>query len=259
MSRLVTRTSMHLVVLLAATFMVTAAYGESVSSAVAAAVDAEDRWQRDRKRDLRSKPQAILTFTGIAPGMTVLDLYSGGGYWAELFARVTGADGEVVAHTNTAYRNFAGPLLNSRFGDNRIAGVTVLDSEINDLMLGHHRFDLIFIGLGYHDTYFYAGFSPLPGRDRWFEQLYTALKPGGHIVIVDHAAEQGTGTAAAQSLHRIDESFARSDFERAGFTYVGASDALRNPDDDRRMNVFEDAIRRKTDRFVLKFQKIISD
>lgn len=222
---------------------------------IAAAMQAEDRWARDRKRDQRSKPGEVLAFAGVEPGMHVLDLYTGGGYWAEVFARSVGPTGTVVAQTNTAYRNFAGPLLTSRFKNNRIAGVTVLDSEVNDLKLGQARFDLIFIALGYHDNYYYADFWPLPGRERWFAQLYEALKPGGHIVIVDHAALAGTGNTAAQKLHRIDEDFAIADFERAGFELVGSSDVLRNAEDDRKSNVFDDHIRRQTDRFILRFVK----
>ena len=222
---------------------------------VAAAVEDPARWQRDLKRDRRSRPLDILTFAGVAPGMTVLGLFTGGGYWAELFARAVGTDGTVVAHTNTAYRNFAGPLLESRFKDGRVPGVVVHDAEINDLALGAARFDIVFIGLGYHDIYFYADFSPVPGREWFFDQVRAAVKPGGSVVIVDHAAHPGTGATAPQQLHRIDEVYARADWERAGFEFIAETDVLRNPDDDRSRNVFDDGIRRNTDRFVYRFRR----
>jgi predicted methyltransferase len=222
---------------------------------IAATLEDSARWQRDRQRDELDKPAAILAFAGVAPGMAVLDLFTGGGYWAELFARAVGADGQVVAHTNTAYRNFAGKLLDARFADGRVPGVTVHEAEINDLGLGEARFDLIFIGLGYHDLYFFADFSPLPGREWFFGQLHRALKPGGAVVVVDHAAVAGSGATAAQHLHRIDEEYAVADWQRAGFELAARSDVLRNPDDDRSLNVFEDAVRHHTDRFVLRFVK----
>ena len=74
-------------------------------------------------------------------------------------------------------------------------------------------------------------------------------------MIVDHAALAGTGNTAAQKLHRIDEDFAIADFKRAGFELVGSSDVLRNAEDDRKSNVFDDHIRRQTDRFILRFVK----
>lgn len=236
--------------------LIAAARGADAPPAyITAALAAGDRWERDRTRDARDHPAALLAFSGVAPGQTVLDLYTGGGYWAELFARAVGAEGRVVAHTNTAYRNFAGRLLEARFADKRIPNVAVHDAEIADLGLGTARFDLVFIGLGYHDIYFHADFSPLVGRDWLLGQLWDALKPGGTLVIVDHAARDGSGATAVQALHRIEEAFARADIESAGFAFEAASDVLRNPDDDRSLNVFDDAIRRHTDRFVLRFRK----
>jgi predicted methyltransferase len=75
------------------------------------------------------------------------------------------------------------------------------------------------------------------------------------LVIVDHAAKPGTGNNAAQDLHRIDEEFARQDIESAGFKFVGETDVLRNPDDDKSISVFDDRVRWKTDRFVFRFEK----
>ena len=43
--------------------------------------------------------------------------------------------------------------------------------------------------------------------------------------------------------------------QRAGFVFDGESDLLRNPDDDRSVNVFEPSIRGRTDRIVYRFRK----
>ena len=40
-----------------------------------------------------------------------------------------------------------------------------------------------------------------------------------------------------------------------GFVLEAESDLLRNPADDRSLNVFDEKIRGQTDRFVLKFRK----
>ena len=47
----------------------------------------------------------------------------------------------------------------------------------------------------------------------------------------------------------------RADFERAGFVLDGESDLLRNPEDDRSVNVFEPSIRSRTDRVVYRVRK----
>jgi predicted methyltransferase len=114
------------------------------------------------------------------------------------------------------------------------------------------------IVMAYHD----AHWKPRPEEGRWSvtrdpltAALFRALRPGRRILVADHSAVAGTGSSAAQELHRVDEAFARADFERAGFRFVAASDALRNATDDRATNVFDPAIRGKTDRFVLVFEK----
>ena len=219
------------------------------------AIEYDTRWERDRKRDQTSRPAEILPFTGLEPGMQVLDLFSGGGYWSELFSRVVGPSGKVVAHTNAAYRNFSGKLADKRFADNRLRNVEVLLSEMNDLQLGQEQFDLIFLGLVYHDLYFHAGFWPQPGRDYFLAQLRAALKPGGKLVVIDHAAVEGTGAKHAQDLHRIDKAFARTGIETGEFTFEAESQVLVNSDDDHTLSVFDDKIRRRTDRFVYRFRK----
>jgi len=50
--------------------------------------------------------------------------------------------------------------------------------------------------------------------------FYSILKPGGTLAIIDHSAIAGTGSSAAQTLHRIDEGFARSDIDSRGFYFI---------------------------------------
>jgi predicted methyltransferase len=73
--------------------------------------------------------------------------------------------------------------------------------------------------------------------------------------MVDHSARPGTGTTAAQELHRIDQEFAKKDIEAAGFIFDSQSNVLRNSNDDRSMLVFDDRIRGRTDRFIYRFHK----
>ena len=61
--------------------------------------------------------------------------------------------------------------------------------------------------------------------------------------------------AEVEATHRILSETVRADFERVGFEFVGESDLLRNPADDRSVNVFDSSIRGRTDRFVYRFRK----
>ena len=81
------------------------------------------------------------------------------------------------------------------------------------------------------------------------------LSGGGYYSEILSLAVGPEGKEPAQSLHRIDEKFARKDIESAGFSFAGESNALRNPDDDRTQLVFDERIRGRTDRFVYRFVK----
>ena len=82
-----------------------------------------------------------------------------------------------------------------------------------------------------------------------------ALKADGTLVVIDHAAAEDRGARDAQTLHRIEESYLRHDFETNGFAYDAASDVLRNPRDRHTLDVFDPSIRGRTDRFVLRFKR----
>ena len=81
------------------------------------------------------------------------------------------------------------------------------------------------------------------------------LKPGGTFVILDHAAPAGSPETTGGAVHRIDPAIVKTLAEAAGFKLVEESDILRNPDDMYDMSVFDPQVRRRTDRFLLKYQK----
>ena len=223
--------------------------------AVEAAVNNPARSDADRARDTSSKPTEVLSFFGVQPGMAVLDLFSGGGYYSEILSYAVGADGRVIAHTNKIYESSSGEEASTRVMKNRLPNVTRKVSEMDNLGLEKASLDMALLVLTYHDIYFTADYWPEVDRDNFFTQIRDSLKPGGILAVVDHSAIAGTSSGAAQELHRIDEVFAKQDIESAGFVYDGASEALRNPDDARTLGVFDEAIRRKTDRFVYRFIK----
>lgn len=239
--------------------------GGSDTAAVAApdpavyqrAVDSPERSDKDRERDAGRKPAAVLEFFGIRPGMTVLDLFSGGGYYTEIIARLVGSDGKVVAHSNEAYQRFAGDEVVLRYADNRLPNVEVLMAENNELELPAAEFDAILMILSYHDIYFASPNDGWPKIDgpKLLAELYAGAKPGAVLGIVDHYAEAGAPRETGGTTHRIDPSIVIAEVEAAGFKLDAKSDVLRNLSDDYNKNVFEEDLRGKTDRFVLRFVK----
>jgi predicted methyltransferase len=215
------------------------------------------RSAKDRERDAHEHPAALFEFMQIKPGMAVADVFGGGGYYSELIAHVVGAEGRTLLVNNPAYQNFAKEDLKARFADGRLPRVTRMTVETCDLKLGQGELDAILIVMSYHDLYYADPDSGWPAIDaeHFLDQIHRALKPGGVFVIVDHAAVDGSGTKAAQDLHRIDEAFAKRDIVGHGFVFEENLDLLRNADDPRTQLVFDKTIRGKTDRFIHRYRK----
>jgi predicted methyltransferase len=245
------RNTLAAAVLLAATLV--SLFGNAAQpDPIAAAVNDPTRTEADRTRDERDHTIAVLTFFGVAPGMTIVDLFAGGGYYSEVIGRIVGAGGKVYMHNNAAYQTFIGDALTERVKGGRLQNVVKLDAEIGQLRIAPASVDLVLMSMSYHDLYFKS--------DDWavdpaalFVEVHAMLKPGGVLAIIDHVAASGTGASAAQTLHRIDEAYARTDIEARGFKFTGTLDALRNRADDHTKTVFDPAVRGHTDRFIDRF------
>ncbi len=225
------------------------------SAAIAAAIAEPRRPADDVARDAARNPQAVLEFSGIAPGMHVLDMFAGGGYYTELAAYVVGGEGKVVAYNNTGYSMVAAKAIESRYANGRLAGVEQLVSENNELELPTAAFDLVLFILSYHDAYYLDGERGWERIDipKMLAEVFDAVKPGGRVIVADHVAQAGMPREQVKALHRIDPELIKADFLAAGFSLDGESDVLRNPDDDFAVIAMAPHVRGKTDRALLRF------
>lgn len=224
----------------------------------AAAVAAPGRLAEDREQDAQRKPAELLAFFGVQPGMAVLDLYSGAGYFTELLAAVVGPTGRVVAHNNTPHLDGTEAQWAERLADpQRLANVERLTAENNELELAANQFDFVLLSAVYHDVYFVneaMGWSAIDAP-KLLAELFQAMKPGAKLGLIDHAAPPGSPAETGGTLHRIDPAIVERDFAAAGFVLEAESDLLRNPSDDFSKGVFDAAVRGRTDRFVLLFRR----
>lgn len=241
-------------------------FAESVDeNIVILAMGKEERLEEDIARDQRSRPEAIIPLLNLHTGDRVIDIFAGGGYYTELLASVLGEDGEAILHNNDGFEAWGINGLSDRFKPGRDPGniVRLTRSGIN-LDLAAESINGALIVMAYHDLYVvpkrYNGEEYVPvgnpaNTEYFLDQVFTALKPGGRFVIVDHAGDETMNHNLVADLHRIKESFTRSEIEAAGFRFIDSTDALRNPEDNRNMIVFDLDVQGKTDRFALAFEK----
>jgi predicted methyltransferase len=238
---------------LALSLVVAAASADSSPpSYVAAALADPDRPAADKDRDAIRKPAEMVAFAGIKPGDAVLEVLPGGGYFTRIFSKVLGPEGHLfaaVADSKSTDVETAASAIASDVEYSNTMVISLTPEAIKPLP----PLDVVWTSQNYHDLHLTRAHTDVAALDKaWFD----VLKPGGVVVIVDHAALPGSSAAqTADSLHRIDPSVARREMEAAGFKFDGESDTLRNPSDPHTAIVFDPSIRGHTDQFMYRFRK----
>jgi len=214
---------------------------------IATIVASPERSEADRVNDRRRKPEQMLAFIGIRPGIVALDVVAGGGYTSELLGRSTGPSGRVYAQGSSPPRPALAARIAAPQPGNLVAVVQPFDDPVPpDVAAG--GLDLVTLMFNYHDL---AGAGV--DRERMNRAIFAALRPGGFYVVADHAAQPGSDASTGKTLHRIDEKLVRDEIERAGFKLAAQGDFLRNPADPRDRETPDPPMPK--DEFVLKFVK----
>ncbi len=243
---------------------------------IAEIVASPERSDADRINDQRRKPQQMLAFIGIRPGMVALDLSAGGGYTTELVARAIGPTGKVygqnaprvprpapaqpegaaappvAAAAPAAAASRPAPLgvagrAKALTAGNIVPVVQPFEDPV-PAEVASNALDLVTLMFNYHDL----GHMGVD-RAAMNRAVFAALKPRGVFVIADHSGRPDTGIGESGTLHRIEEAFLRAEVERAGFKLLEEGQFMRNPNDPRDKNTPEPP--QPKDEFVLKFVK----
>ncbi|MEI7710705.1 MAG: hypothetical protein WCI94_04685 [Rhodospirillales bacterium] len=258
------------------------ASAQTISAArIADIVASPDRSDADRTNDLRRKPQPMLAFIGIRPGITAFDVSAAGGYTTELLARSIGPKGKVFGQSRPPNAVASAPPA-QREGNSRpdlpamapartprpspealtdrqakltaakIAAAPIVavsrpfEDPVPPELVG--KIDLVTLMFNYHDL----GHMGVD-RAAMNKAVFRALKKGGTFVLADHAGRPNTGISEAGTLHRVEEAFLRKEVQAAGFKLAAEGKFLRNPNDPRDKNTPDPA--QPKDEFVLKFVK----
>lgn len=231
-----------------------AAEADGHAARAAEAVANESRLDADRADDAQRKPANVLAFMEVEPGMRVFEMEAGGGYYTELLSIMVGPEGEVIMQNPESFDAFLGDQVPERV-EGRLSNVRVSKSNFDQLDAADGSVDVVTWVLGPHELYFELNGNSLGGVEETYAEIMRILKPGGAFIALDHAARAGAPETTGGTTHRIDPAIVRAAAANAGFILAGESDVLRNPEDNYDMGVFDPSVRRKTDRFLLKFRK----
>lgn len=230
-----------------------AAIAQTVPPAIGRALADPGRPVADRARDAGRKAGPILAFAGVKPGDKVADFIMGGGYWTRILAGVVGPKGRVYAYQPQQFIQFR-----PAYGEEQKAAaagranVTPLSMGLGEVAFPE-KLDAIVTVQNYHDLH--LNMVPPGFAGTVAKTLFDAMKPGGVLLVIDHASNPDPNFTTPQALHRIDPAAARKEIEAAGFVFDAESPLLRRDDDPRTASVFDAGIKGKTDQFVYRFRK----
>jgi len=200
------------------------------------------RPEADKARDGSRRPYQVMNALGVDEGMTVMDIGSGGGWYAWVLSAAVGADGEVIAqfgpralqrNNGQAQRDIAEAMGNAEafFGEVNEYPDNSIDRAITALNIHHYNAERA---------------AP------YFQAIYDVLKPGGMVAVIDHIGMPGMDNGM---MHRMIKSDAESWIEAAGLEIVTDSDLLRTNADDHQRSISDPIYGRDVDRFLIVARK----
>jgi predicted methyltransferase len=202
-----------------------------VDPQLAALVASPQRSPNFVARDAARHPAEELSYFGIKPGMTVVELWPGSGYWTEILGPYLAKGGHYYV---------AQPVPGNKEEDAgvarwqaRVDGMKDRVGSITQTVLGKDHYDIAPPGsadlvLTFRNLHNWVG-------DGFAEQalagIYRALKPGGVLGVEDHR-----GRTDKPQDPKADNGYLRQDYaialaKKAGFEFVGSSEINANPRD----------------------------
>lgn len=211
-----------------------AATGSAAESPLVASVNGDWRTAEDRGRDQYRHPQESLEFWGLAPGMSILEVQPGSGWWSDIlapYARVTGGQYYATAadlenpELSAAARQ-ARAAFEARFAAKpEVYGqVRFVNFGAKSAPLPQNTFDFALSARSVH------GWIGAGVTEKVFNDLYGALKPGGILAIEQHRANAGEQDPKAASGY-VTEAYVIEQAKKAGFELVESSEINANPRD----------------------------
>ena len=195
----------------------------AVADELTASINGEWRSADDKTRDEYRHPKEALEFWGLAPGMTILEVQPGGGWWSDILAPYAKATGGKYYATASDLDN---PEISeaARKGradfEARFAAKPEVYGTVQFVNFGpksaplpQNTFDFALSARSVH------GWMGGGVTQKYLKDLHGALKPGGILAIEQHRANPGEQDPKAQSGY-VTEQFVIEQAQQAGFENI---------------------------------------
>jgi len=186
-------------------------------------------------RDAARHPKETLTFFGVRPDQTVIEITPGGGWYAEILAPYLQADGQYVAAVWDDSAPDARPYyakLNQALRE-KFASRPELFGQAKVVPFNTEAPDFGAPGSADVVLTFRNAHNWVKGgvADVYFRAFFDVLKPGGTLGVVDHRAKPGTTPEQMAESGYVTEDVIIGIAQAAGFELAGRSEVNANPND----------------------------
>lgn len=185
---------------------------------------APHRPENDRARDRYRHPLETLTWFGVQPNMTVVEIWPGGGWYTDILAPLLKEHGMYYAAVFENSQKFRDKLAATPDLYEKVVVTDLIPPEKVDIAPAGSA-DLVLTFRNVHN-WMSRGFA-----EDVFKAMYRALKPGGVLGVVEHRANPALpqDPKAASGYVREDDVIKLA--EAAGFQLAGRSEINANPKD----------------------------
>jgi predicted methyltransferase len=192
------------------------------------------RSEKNRARDQYRHPAETLAFFGVEPTQTLIEIWPGGGWYAEVLAPAMNAHGHYVAVVPKALPD--SPARVQRDNDKLRAmfaarpdlysNAEVREALDSNPVLGPPESADVVLTFRNAHNWVMAG-----NEQAFFRAFYDVLKPGGTLGVVDHRAPADQPPAEMKTSGYLPQAYVIALAEGAGFELVASSEVNANPKD----------------------------
>lgn len=205
----------------------------TVSPDIAQAVADPARKPENVARDRYRHPSQTLSFFGLKPDMTVVEMIPGNGWYAEILSPYLAANGHYVAAVapGKATDSFQAFLATGAARYSKAQLVPFVSGQANSFVPDGTA-DMVLTFRNIHNL---LGSAEQPGdgnAPQAFADWFRALKPGGVLGIVEHRLPETMESAREKTSGYVKRSTVIRLAMAAGFQLAAASDVNANPKDD---------------------------
>lgn len=197
-------------------------------AALRAAIAGANRSETNKARDRYRHPMETLSFFGIKPDMTVVEISPGAGWYTEILAPFLKDHGKLyeVIGKGAGAKSFEEKLKASPAVYAEVVVVSV-QAPAETEMVPAGSADMVLTFRNVHD------WIPRGTAEDYFKAFYRALKPGGILGVTDHRADPSHPQDPKAVNGYVRQDYMIKLAEEAGFKLAGASEINANPRDDR--------------------------